>query len=171
MLEPPPQISLFRAQRIPCGAPWLSGAFPGFRKFVQDRTEARRKLKVARGQVARFPEKLFDLPQSHETKGRPRPRSLEGGGQNANWASRIQEICPGSYGDSKKTEGPGWTGCPFQFFPLRPWSPLRNSRSWRVLATANRRDWSVRNSKCFCRVFHLSRNDRIAKGIVARNDF
>ena len=84
----------------------------GSRKFVQDRTETRRKLRVQGGQVARF-----------------------------------------------------------SFFPLRPGSPLRNSRSWRVLATANRRDWSVRNSKCFCRVSHLSRNDRIAKGIVARNDF
>ena len=91
---------------------WTSGACPGFTKFVQDRTEARRKLMVQGGQVARF-----------------------------------------------------------SFFPLRPWSPLRNSRSWRVLASANRRDWSVRNSKCFCRSFHLSRNDRIAKGIVARNAF
>ena len=28
------------------GEPWLSGAFPGFTKFVQDRTQTRRKLKV-----------------------------------------------------------------------------------------------------------------------------
>ena len=170
-MEPPPQISLFRAQRIPCGAPWLSGAFPGFRKFVQDRTETRRKLKVARGQFARFPEKRLDLPQSHETKGRPRPRSLEGGGQNANLASRVQEICPGSNGNSKKTKGPGCTGCPFQFFPVRPWIPLRNPRSWRVLADASRRDWLVRNSKCFCRSFHLSRKDKIASKIDARDPF
>ena len=53
MLETPPQISLFRAQRIPFGEPWLSGAFPGFTKFVRDRTETRRKLKVARGHFAR----------------------------------------------------------------------------------------------------------------------
>ena len=146
--------------------------------------------------------------------------------------SWIQEICPGSYGNSKKTQGCEGAGCPFprkaagppaeprnqrqapaevfgggrperklgkqgsgnlsrierkleenwgsrvdylgstsRFFPSRPRRSLRNPRSWRVLATANRRDWSVRNSNCFCRVFHLSRNDRIAKGIVARNDF
>ena len=69
-----------------------------------------------------------------------------------------------------KVQG-GLFGKQKQNFSLRPRSPLRNSRSWRVLAAANRRDWSVRNSKCFCRVFHLSRNDRIAKGIGARNDF
>ena len=71
-----------------------------------------------------------------------------------NWGSRVDYL-----------------GSKSSFLSSRPWRSLRNPRSWRVLATANRRDWFVRNSKCFCRVFHLSRNDRIAKGIVARNDF
>ena len=60
---------------------------------------------------------------------------------------------------------------PNQNFPLRPWSPLRNPRSWRVLANAIRRDWSVRNSNRFCRSFHLSRNDGIASKIIARDPF
>ena len=55
----PAQNSLFWSQRIPFGEPWLSGQFPGFTEFVRDRTETRRKLRVAGGQVARFPEKLF----------------------------------------------------------------------------------------------------------------
>ena len=58
-----------------------------------------------------------------------------------------------------------------QFFPLRPWGPLRNSRSWPLLAGAIRRDWFVKNSNRFCRSFHLSGNDRIASKIVARNPF
>ena len=49
--------------------------------------------------------------------------------------------------------------------------PLRNSRSWPLLAGAIRRDWSVRNSNRFCRSFHLSRNDEIASRIVARVAF
>ena len=57
------------------------------------------------------------------------------------------------------------------FFPLRPWAPLRNPRSWPLLAGAIRRDWSVRISNRFCRSFHLSRNDEIASKIVARNPF
>ena len=48
---------------------------------------------------------------------------------------------------------------------------LRNRRSWPVLATASRGDWSVRISNCFCRRFHLSRNDGIASRIVARDPF
>ena len=39
------------------------------------------------------------------------------------------------------------------------------------LGGPNRRDWSVRNSKCFCRVFHLWRNDGIASKIIARDPF
>ena len=58
-----------------------------------------------------------------------------------------------------------------QFFSLRPWGPLRNSRSWPVLTTASRRDWFVKNSNRFCRSFHLPRNDEIASRIVARNPF
>ena len=88
--------------------------------------------------------------------------------------SGIQEICPGSYGNSKKTQGPGWTGCPFPskpVFSLRPWGPLRNSRSWPVLASADRRDCPVRNSNRFCRSFRLSRNHRIASKIIARDPF
>ena len=105
---------------IPRGEPGRQGRSPGFTKLSQDRTETRIKLKVARGQVARFPEKRLDLPQSHETKGRPRPRSLEGGGQNASLASRAQEICPGSNGNSKKTGGPGWTIWEAQVVFFRP---------------------------------------------------
>ena len=41
------------------GERWLSGAFPGFTKFVQDRTQTRRKLWVQGGQVARCPEIRF----------------------------------------------------------------------------------------------------------------
>ena len=51
------------------------------------------------------------------------------------------------------------------------WIAPENSRSWRVLASANRGDWFVRNSKCFCRSFHLSRNDEIASEIIARDPF
>ena len=93
----------------PAGSLWrarLSGAFPGFTKFSQDRTETRIKLKVQGGQVAHSPAK--------------------------------------------------------QFFSLRPWGPLRNSRSWPVLATASRRDWFAKNPNRFCRSFHLSRNGGIA---------
>ena len=123
MLEPTAQISLFRTQRIPFRRQIAFSAPGESAKTFQDRTEARGKLKVARGQVARSPEKRLDLPQSHETKGRPRPRSLEGGGHNANWASRIQELCPGSNGNSKKIKGPGGAGCPFQFFSAPPREP------------------------------------------------
>ena len=48
---------------------------------------------------------------------------------------------------------------------------LRNRRSWRVLAGANRRDCLVRIPNRFCRSFHLSRNDGIASRIVARDPF
>ena len=41
-------------QRIPFGEPGCQGRSPGFTKFPQDRTETRIKLKVARGQVARY---------------------------------------------------------------------------------------------------------------------
>ena len=57
------------------------------------------------------------------------------------------------------------------FFSLRPRSSLRNRRSWRVLAGANRRDCLVRIPNCFCRSFHLSRNDGNASKIVARDPF
>ena len=101
------------------GSPVVSHGCQGrsqeFPKFVQDRTQTRRKLKVQGGLFARFPGNLFS--------------------------------------------------------PLRPGTALRNGRSWRVLAGANRRDCLVRIPNCFCRSFHLSRNDRIAKGIVARNAF
>ena len=56
-------------------------------------------------------------------------------------------------------------------FSLRPWSPLRNPRSWPLLAGAIRRDWSVRIPNCFCRSFHLSRNDEFASKIIARDPF
>ena len=39
---------------IPWGEPGRQGRSPGFTKLSQDRTETRIKLKVARGQVARF---------------------------------------------------------------------------------------------------------------------
>ena len=39
---------------IPRGEPGRQGRSPGFTEFVQDRTETRIKLKVARGQVARW---------------------------------------------------------------------------------------------------------------------
>ena len=120
--------------------------------------------------------------------------------------SRIHEICPGSHGNSNKTQGREGTGCPLGapiaaagsggrgletslligkpaayggcsapatqgFFPLRPRRSLRNRRSWRVLAGANRRDCLVRIPNCFCRSFHLSRNDGNASKIVARDPF
>ena len=55
--EPPPQFSLFRAQRIPFGEPGCQGRFPGSTEFVRDRTQTRRKLRVQGGLVARFPAK------------------------------------------------------------------------------------------------------------------
>ena len=39
---------------IPWGGPGRQGRSPGFTKLSQDRTETRIKLKVARGQVARY---------------------------------------------------------------------------------------------------------------------
>ena len=39
---------------IPRGEPGRQGRSPGFTKLSQDRTETRIKLKVARGQVARY---------------------------------------------------------------------------------------------------------------------
>ena len=108
-----------------------SGAFPGSTKFVQDRTETRIKLKVARGQVARYG------PDDSE----PPPFLVSCRSQQA------------------------------RVFSLRPRSPLRNRRSWRVLAGANRRDCLVRIPNCFCRSFHLPRKDGIASQIVARDPF
>ena len=109
--NPRRSFHFFRAQRIPCGQPWLSGVF-----------------------------------------------------------SRIHETFPGSHGNPKKSEGPGWTGCPFPRKAVFR-TALRNPRSWRVLAGANRRDWFVRISNRFCRSFHLSRNGGIASKITARDPF
>ena len=174
MWEPPPQFSLFRAQRIPFGEPGCQGRFPGFTKLSQDRTETRIKLKVARGQVARFcidsaiaadvaPNSIYSTKCARASRAlRARSARLSGA---LPW---IHESFPGSYGNSNKTQGPGGASCPLRRFFRAPWG---NSRSWPVLASAIRRDWFVRNSKCFCRSFHLSRNDGIASKIIARDPF
>jgi len=62
-------------------------------------------------------------------------------------------------------------GFHFITFLAPTWIAPENSRSWRVLANADRGDCLVRIPKRFCRSFHLSRNDKIASKIIARNPF
>ena len=91
----------------------------GCTEVARDRTETRRKLKVAGGLVARYEPDDSELP-------------------------------------------PFLGSCRVS---------LRNRRSWRVLAGANRRDCPVRIPNRFCRSFHLPRKDGIASQIVARDPF
>ena len=73
--ECPQQISLrclgnrgASGAAVPFGEPWLSGAFPGFWKFVQDRTETRVKLKVQGGLFGR--QKQIFSAQPPDASGR-----------------------------------------------------------------------------------------------------
>ena len=153
--NPRRSFHFFGPSGFPLASHGCQGRFPGFTEFVRNRTETRIKLKVARGQVARYePDDSELLPRraagrvlAGNSGGRAAPQEFAPKlpPQRKNRCRRFRQIFPGSHGNPKKSEGPGCTGCPFRFFPVRPWIPLRNPRSWRVLATANRRDCLVRN--------------------------
>ena len=65
--------------------------------------------------------------------------------------SWIHEISPGSHGNPEKTQGPGWTICPFPSKPESFAPPLESSEKSTLLANANRRDSRVQTGKLFCR--------------------
>ena len=73
--ECPQQISLrclgnrgASGAAVPFGEPWLSGAFPGFWKFVQDRRETRVKLKVQGGLFGRQKQVFSAQPRDPSEK-------------------------------------------------------------------------------------------------------
>ena len=59
----------------------------------------------------------------------------------------------------------------FITFLAPTWIAPENSRSWRVLANADRGDCLVRIPKRFCRSFDLFGKDGIASKIIARDPF
>ena len=84
---------------------------------------------------------------------------------------RVLRRNPGGRGDHQELAQKLASRRDIAAFLMQFWASSEYSRSWPVLASANRGDWFVRNSKRFCRSFHLSRNDEIASQIVARDPF